>query len=115
MNTTKCKVCGKEIFFVKTDNGKLMPFDVKKTKFYFEESFAKPRILDGCVTHFATCPNYKNQRCNMYDGDLEEIEILKDTNQVKFILFDGDRRFSFIIGKDVLVEFLNKVCVNGGG
>jgi hypothetical protein len=49
--TMKCKSCGKEITFLRTEKGKTIPVDmdtVEAADEYFER--------DHHVTHFRTCP-----------------------------------------------------------
>jgi hypothetical protein len=47
----KCKSCGKEITFLRTDSGKAIPVD-KETVDPIDEYFDRDRH----VTHFRTCP-----------------------------------------------------------
>jgi hypothetical protein len=49
--TMKCKSCGKEITFLRTDKGKAIPVD-KGTVDAADEYFDRDRH----VTHFRTCP-----------------------------------------------------------
>ena len=49
--TMKCKSCGKEITFLRTDKGKAIPVD-KDTVNAADEYFDRDRH----VTHFRTCP-----------------------------------------------------------
>lgn len=64
MKQVKCKGCGELIFFVKTENGKSMPLDVKGQSFYIEtESLTGWRgwqIMKGYVPHWATCKKAKD-------------------------------------------------------
>lgn len=46
-----CRACNKEIVFLKTDSGKLIPVD-KETTDSADEYFDRDRH----VTHFRTCP-----------------------------------------------------------
>jgi hypothetical protein len=55
--TMKCKSCGKEITFLRTDKGKAIPVD-KDTVDAADEYFDRDRH----VTHFRTCPNTKDFR-----------------------------------------------------
>ena len=55
--TMKCKACGKEISFLRTDRGKAIPVD-KDTVDAADEYFDPDRH----VTHFRTCPNAKDFR-----------------------------------------------------
>lgn len=47
----QCKACGKEIVFLRTDQGKAIPVD-KETVDAADEYFDRDRH----VTHFRTCP-----------------------------------------------------------
>jgi len=47
----KCRSCGKEIVFLRTDQGKAIPVD-KETVDAIDEYFDRDRH----VTHFRTCP-----------------------------------------------------------
>jgi hypothetical protein len=55
--TMKCKSCGKEITFLRTNKGKAIPVD-KDTVDAADEYFDRDRH----VTHFRTCPNAKDFR-----------------------------------------------------
>lgn len=60
---TKCKKCGKEILFLKTKTGKLMPVDYESLKEYekgLPESYLK--IQKHHISHFSTCPYAKDFR-----------------------------------------------------
>jgi hypothetical protein len=54
---SRCKSCGKEIIFLKTDTGKLIPVD-------YDLSDAADEYFDGekHTTHFSTCPDAKKFR-----------------------------------------------------
>ncbi len=74
----KCKGCGKEIVFIRTESGKSMPCDIDKIM-YWEDKKAKGKIVTsngmvisskfdgepeeatgiGYLPHWSTCPNAK--------------------------------------------------------
>ena len=61
----KCKGCGAEIIWAKTDKGKNMPFDKKFVQMWFlnfdkKEMHATP--ISVYQTHWATCPKAKDFR-----------------------------------------------------
>ncbi len=77
--TTKCKVCGEDISFIKTKGNKLMPVNVEPVFYKKNETGGKDSVLtvggevvrcdivkkgwhadgSGFVPHFATCKGYK--------------------------------------------------------
>lgn len=86
MRETKCRSCGAEIGFIKTQNGKSMPVDAK-SKWIAQDPEGIPFVLAdgsvvkakevqcegyaeaskagyqiGYVSHFATCPNADQHR-----------------------------------------------------
>lgn len=52
-----CKSCGKEIIWFLTKNAEKHPFDKKKTLVAVLGSDEKTHVVNGHVSHFATCPN----------------------------------------------------------
>lgn len=75
MKTTKCRACGAEIMFIKTQAGKTVPVDSESRRFFpckdGKELFVLPdgstkrgrsmkAEVDGAeigfISHFATCP-----------------------------------------------------------
>lgn len=71
METSKCRGCGKEIWWVKTKNGKNAPVDLdqtfaKKDGTWMVDGdghFFKASMNDaGYMPHFATCPQAANFR-----------------------------------------------------
>lgn len=62
MKKGKCKGCGAEIYWVKTDNGKNMPIDAQPEKRIVIQEFMGKRsgkFVDTYISHFATCPQAK--------------------------------------------------------
>jgi hypothetical protein len=57
---TKCKACGKEIFWAETKNGKAMPIELVS--------------LARWNTHYATCPNANSFRRKPTKEEIQEIQ-----------------------------------------
>lgn len=58
----KCKSCGAEIEWIKTDKGKNAPIDAKPIKVWSQTRGGAWMLIDGHVSHFATCPNANQHR-----------------------------------------------------
>lgn len=63
--TSKCRLCGKGIFWIRLSSGKLMPYDIEPLEDVTEGTM--PQIFTDekgkmHVTHFATCPNADTHR-----------------------------------------------------
>lgn len=56
MIMSKCKGCGKEIVWIKTKSGKIMPCNAEKITIIQESG----DMTSGHLPHWATCPNYKD-------------------------------------------------------
>ncbi|MFA5252767.1 MAG: hypothetical protein WC454_09320 [Phycisphaerae bacterium] len=52
----KCKGCGQEIIWLKTDNGKMMPADPKLLKMLVLNSDQTVTVKTAYTPHWATCP-----------------------------------------------------------
>ncbi|WP_046180362.1 hypothetical protein [Domibacillus tundrae] len=55
---SKCRGCGAEIQWIKTDSGKAMPADMQKQTIIT----ASGQVVNGFTSHFATCPQANNFR-----------------------------------------------------
>lgn len=91
----RCKACGAEIIWIKTNNGKAMPCDPEQV-YYYEQRGAKDKIVTpngqvlscflnppkkyseptgfGYVPHWATCPNaekFRKVNRRMINDDLK--------------------------------------------
>jgi len=53
---SKCKGCGKEIVWIKTKAGKIMPCNTEKTTIVTTSG----ETIVGHTPHWADCPNYKD-------------------------------------------------------
>jgi len=59
----KCKSCGAEIFWARTEKEKLIPLDVKPEKrFVFTNDEQYVYNLNTYISHFATCPDAARHR-----------------------------------------------------
>jgi len=58
IKTSKCRSCGAEIVWLKTDRGKNIPVDAEDVVDEQQEVFDP----DTQTTHFATCPDAKKWR-----------------------------------------------------
>lgn len=56
MSQQFCSTCGKEIVWKKTKAGKSHPFDAGKTLVAVRGTDDKTHVVNGHVSHFATCP-----------------------------------------------------------
>jgi len=60
MNLTRCKACGKEITFLRTRNGKLMPVDWESLNGKEKDDLVNDNVrlfdLTKHKSHFSTCP-----------------------------------------------------------
>ncbi len=76
--TGRCRGCGAEIIFIKTENGKTMPVDMEELTIIPEagspqlfvtgegkvihgwiagDACGEPDTVQGYISHFVTCPN----------------------------------------------------------
>ena len=58
---SKCRGCGAEIVWARTDRGRDIPLDAKPEK-RFELSHGHATLMDTYVSHFVTCPKAKEFR-----------------------------------------------------
>jgi hypothetical protein len=61
----RCKGCGAEILWVKSEKGKMIPID-KKVKLVFYKEVG--RFIQGHESHFATCPKADSFRKKPVDS-----------------------------------------------
>ena len=57
-----CKSCGAVIRFVTMKTGGAMPIDVKPQKYIQIDERGVGRVVEGYVSHFATCPDADRHR-----------------------------------------------------
>lgn len=55
IEAVKCKRCLKDIFFAETDNGKMHPFNLRRSPVIIERE-GKLIYTVGYTSHFTTCP-----------------------------------------------------------
>ena len=56
---SKCKGCGAEIKWIRTENNKNMPLDLELITIYIVDVAGFPRLAKGHQIHWATCPEAK--------------------------------------------------------
>ncbi len=54
---SKCKSCGSELIWVKSDQGKSIPFDARQTVLLVPDLNGNNVLTKGHVCHFVTCPH----------------------------------------------------------
>ena len=59
---SKCKSCGAEITWIKTENGKMHPINAKSQKLWVFHVDGQWRLSDCATSHFASCPNADQHR-----------------------------------------------------
>lgn len=67
-----CRSCGREILWIRNENGKAEPFDAKATRILvlpadvgespFGERDTKAIVMKGRIGHFVTCPHADSHR-----------------------------------------------------